>query len=725
MKTHFDPSNKRCRHLTFLAALVALVAGGGMSPAFAQQQVGPDPAIATISHGSADVDYGSYTPEFLPVNVENGNGGTWDEDAEAEMLARVWYPADLKPGPSGKFPLLVFMHGRHPTCFDAATAPSDPTAGQAFMEWPCVDGQQPTPIPSDQGYDYLAQGLANEGFVVVSISANGINANDTSAAGSDDDGMTARAQLIQEHLYLLCQFNGNSPCGNPPEQNITVSPSLSAQLPAGLKGLIDFTHIGLMGHSRGGEAVVTFFNQNTNPSNFVVHGVVSLAGTRFNSTLVAKNVPFMGVLPYCDGDLDSLPTIGYFDQDRYPSTPDNTPKYFALVMGGDHNYYNTQWSPGLSVGPSVDDWDGVDPGSFNNSGSNGVDAQSDSWCGNGTTNGRLSETQEESTGIGLLDAFFRFHVNAETAFVHEMTGDQIAPEIANLNAGPLTYINRVYMSYHPAANARIDIAHFESSADTSTTDPLGWSITTDNLSGDYAECLLGVESDTNDNACFNTAIDPYSDNGEDGTGNNNNNNNNNGNNNNNNNGGDNNQSPARAPDPISVAYFGWNTGGGNDATWTATAPLFGAINVSNYSTLQFRGCIDYNDSRNNQYNSQNFSVLLSTPLVGLLGLSTGGTDLFSSDSNLDFPPGSDDSDDSTGQGPVPRCVMVTQRIPLSSFEGVLQGIPGLGLLGANLSNINQIQFRFGTQLDPYFNNTLTSEGAVMLDDIMVANDPTP
>src|SRR5881628_2605594 len=102
-----------------------------------------------------------------------------------EVTASVHYPTGL---PGGPFPLIVFLHGRHATCF---------TGGSAFLAWPCESPRQP--IPSYQGYDYISEVLASHGYIVVSISANGINARDNFVF---DLGARARAELIQHHLDL-------------------------------------------------------------------------------------------------------------------------------------------------------------------------------------------------------------------------------------------------------------------------------------------------------------------------------------------------------------------------------------------------------------------------------------------------------------------------------------------------------------------------------------------
>ncbi|WP_434599791.1 hypothetical protein [Streptomyces sp. A5-4] len=84
--------------------------------------------------------------------------------APVEMRATVVGPA----GAPGKRPLALFLHGRHYTCFNAA--------GDTDGEWPCKPGGQP--VPSHQGYLRAQKHLASQGYVTLSIAANGINGQD-------------------------------------------------------------------------------------------------------------------------------------------------------------------------------------------------------------------------------------------------------------------------------------------------------------------------------------------------------------------------------------------------------------------------------------------------------------------------------------------------------------------------------------------------------------------
>src|SRR5215831_8542834 len=126
----------------------------------------PDPGTpGPLSVTRADYDFGdtAFAAPGFPGPIE--------------LRGSVQFPSGL---PGGPYPLIVLLHRRHATCFVGAAS---------FLQWPCPPPRQP--IPSFRGYDYLGQTLASHGYVVVSISANGINAQDNAVF---DLGMTARAQ---------------------------------------------------------------------------------------------------------------------------------------------------------------------------------------------------------------------------------------------------------------------------------------------------------------------------------------------------------------------------------------------------------------------------------------------------------------------------------------------------------------------------------------------------
>jgi hypothetical protein len=114
----------------------------------------------------------------------------------------------------GRFPIIIFEHGMGPH-------------------------------GSYKGYNYLAEELASHGYVVLSIDADAVNDI------NEYDGQ-ARAQLFLGTLDRLRQIDKNGQVGENGE---------SGPLDV-LKGKLDFTRIGIMGHSRGGQGVSSAIKYN-------------------------------------------------------------------------------------------------------------------------------------------------------------------------------------------------------------------------------------------------------------------------------------------------------------------------------------------------------------------------------------------------------------------------------------------------------------------------------
>lgn len=123
----------------------------------------------------------------------------WGFGKEAFPLnGRVWYPEG--PGP---FPLVLCVHGNH--------------TAQDF---------------SDPGYAYLGELLASRGFIFVSVDENFLNG---SWEGGIDRENAVRGWMLLKHLEAWRRWNAEA--GHP------------------FEGRVDLDRVGLIGHSRGGEAV--------------------------------------------------------------------------------------------------------------------------------------------------------------------------------------------------------------------------------------------------------------------------------------------------------------------------------------------------------------------------------------------------------------------------------------------------------------------------------------
>src|SRR5215216_1443481 len=384
-----------------LACLALLFACGAAFNAAAQT---PDPgAPGPLAVTREEYNYGdlAFQPSGFPSAVE--------------LKASVHYATGL---PGGPYPVVVFLHGRHVTCYSTKS-------GQVALRWPCRSTE--AVIPSYQGYDYIAQNLASHGYVVVSLSANGINAYDNNVT---DLGMQARAELIQRHLQQWTTFNtaGAAPFGTQ------------------FVGKVDLQRVGTMGHSRGGEGVVKHYAYNLSQgSPYGVKAVFPLAPVDFNRP-VANNTALAVALPYCDGDVNDNQGVHFYDDARYNVSGDASPKHTVQVMGANHNYFNTVWTPGLFPAGTSDDW------GYTSGGSN------DGQCGTVAGNHRLTAAQQRGVGLAYIAAAMRAYVGGETQFLPYLTGEVAPP--------PSAQTSELHVSYHApdTAATRRDVNRLLTSA---------------------------------------------------------------------------------------------------------------------------------------------------------------------------------------------------------------------------------------------------------------------
>jgi hypothetical protein len=382
---------------------------------------------------TAEYNFGDlgYTPPGFPGPVE--------------FRANVHYPTGLSGGPH---PLIVFLHGRHVTCYQGSAV---------FLEWPCRSGH--AAIPSYTGYDYIASNLASYGYIVVSMSANGISAVDNTTS---DKGALARAQLVQHHLDLWKAFN---------------SASGGAPFGTTFSGKVDLTKVGTMGHSRGGEGVVRQFIYNASqPSPYGIKAVLPLAPVDFSRPVI-NGVPLSVILPYCDGDVSDLQGVHYYDDARYNIAGDRAPKHTVYVLGANHDFFNTIWTTGVFAG-GADDWLFSGP-------------SSDPQCGQPGSGGRLTAAEQQSVGLAYVAGFFREYIGSETALIPMFTG-AAAPPASVGNA-------KLFVSYHApnTATLRRDVNRLLAAPDLTTDTPGGavsqQGITPSDLCGgdppEQAQCL--------------------------------------------------------------------------------------------------------------------------------------------------------------------------------------------------------------------------------------------
>ncbi|MFI5735086.1 Calx-beta domain-containing protein [Kribbella sp. NPDC051587] len=339
-------------------------------------------------------------PQGPPLAVDPGAAGPYAVDKaeynlgdqavylpglgeKSEILGKVYSPH----GAVGARPLVIFLHGRNPFCYGNA-------AQDGASVWPCRSGEKP--VPSYAGYDGPATALASNGYQVVSISANAVNAFDGSTY---DQGAQARAELILDHLALWKQWSttGGGPFGSR------------------FVGKVDLSNVGLMGHSRGGEGVVRAAALNADRGGqYGIRAVLPLAPTDFARSTV-PGVAMSIILPYCDGDVSDLGGQKFYDDSRYSVTGDAATRSTVLVMGANHNFFNTEWTPGQSVSFSIDDWHQAD--------------EKAAPCG-AKYAGRLTPKEQQAVGTAYVAGFFRLQLGHETKLLPLLDGSNAHPASA-------------------------------------------------------------------------------------------------------------------------------------------------------------------------------------------------------------------------------------------------------------------------------------------------------
>lgn len=286
-----------------------------------------------------------------------------------EMQAIVVAPV----GAHGKRPLALFLHGRHQTCYD----PADPN--KISIDWPCQAGMKT--VPSYRGYLQAQELLASQGYVTVSISANGINGQDGQL---DDAGAQGRSSLVRRHLAHWADWAG---------AGRRSAPDIVRDAP-----VADLSKVLLVGHSRGGEGVNRAALDSLSPPpgdnervRWHIRGTFLIGPTIFGHN-PAPDVPSVTILPGCDGDVSDLQGEMYVDATRGISG--GTALHSALyVVGANHNFFNTEWTPGQSEAPSNDDfW-----------------PEDDAVCSAGTPT-RITAAQQQTAGATYIAAAARLFV---------------------------------------------------------------------------------------------------------------------------------------------------------------------------------------------------------------------------------------------------------------------------------------------------------------------------
>ncbi|MFC6083503.1 alpha/beta hydrolase [Sphaerisporangium aureirubrum] len=353
-----------------------------------------------------------------------------------EMTGKIYLPDGR-----GEKPVVIFLHGRHSSCY--GSGPANPA------RWPCRATSDSTAqrftIPSYLGYDAPARALASNGYAVVSISANAVNANDNQLAA--DYGAQARGQLILDTLDMLKKADAGQRVVYHDAftgRDVALDQALTgAVAPRDLVRRLDLGNVGIMGHSRGGEGVTAASTLNDALpvwKQYGIKAVLPLAPVDYDRISV-PNAALATILPYCDGDVENLMGQHIVDDSRH-NFADDVLRSAVLVMGTNHNFFNTIWTPGGWPASTGDDWSTSGPGA------------GDPVCDPAAaTTTRLTPAQQVQVGATYMAGFFRVVLGGEKQFLPLFDG--------SATAAPATTFARITSAATLPARSRTDIATFE------------------------------------------------------------------------------------------------------------------------------------------------------------------------------------------------------------------------------------------------------------------------
>ena len=244
----------------------------------------------------------------------------WQDYADGDVKGSVYYPADddgegqpfnRRLAETGTVPLVVMAHGNHYTFYD----PADRTNERCGNPGGWIE------IPNHKGYVYLQRQLARMGMVAISVDCNATNCATFSIVNIEQ-----RADLIISSIDHFRTLDGTA--GSIFESKI------------------DFTRVGLMGHSRGGDAV-TLVPEVIGLPGVAIQAVLALAPTNTGASSGRPNgFAFQTILPAGDGDV--WPNNGAQFYDGANPSPFKSQLY---VHFANHNWFNREWPEDEGKGP--------------------------------------------------------------------------------------------------------------------------------------------------------------------------------------------------------------------------------------------------------------------------------------------------------------------------------------------------------------------------------------
>jgi hypothetical protein len=309
-------------------------------------------------------------------------------------------------------------------------------------------------VQSQQGFTWLLSHLASHGFIAVSVNENFLN-------GATNGEVDARAFVLLQHLRRWRTFN-------------TTPGHL-------FYNKVNLNSVGLVGHSRGGEAVTVAnsFNKRlhstTNQTfnfNFGIRALLALAPTdglvlgndqpfcppacddptpgypKAWGPVVVRDAAYMVIQGSRDGDVKTF--AGHKTYDRaFPVTETQADfKTLAFVVGANHGYFNNTW------------------GSLCDSGSTALSCPDKKI----SPIASLSRTTQQAVTKDLATAFFLLRLKGQSDYREVLRG--------NLTSFYPAGVKVIQQYQHPQ---RLYVNHFQEDGNVNTASAAGASNTNSGL----------------------------------------------------------------------------------------------------------------------------------------------------------------------------------------------------------------------------------------------------
>ncbi|PZD96258.1 alpha/beta hydrolase [Paenibacillus sambharensis] len=220
------------------------------------------------------------------------------DQSRLPLNGRLWMPEG-----EGPFPLVLIVHGNH-----------------LMEDW------------SDDGYRYIGELLASRGFIAVSVDENFLNYSVWTGIPNQD--MKMRAWILLQHLQQIQAF------------------SLIDEHPLG--GKVDLDRVGLIGHSRGGQAVAMaadasrWFDEDPlleSLQNVHIKAVAALAPTDRTvdkKSAYLRDIHYLTLQGARDADVNNFYGDQQYNRTSF-SKNSNIFKSAVYLPDANHSRFNTDW----------------------------------------------------------------------------------------------------------------------------------------------------------------------------------------------------------------------------------------------------------------------------------------------------------------------------------------------------------------------------------------------